>query len=86
MTDVRLPQWVAKHRPENTRPPLDKVIAALKEQGVTEFGATEYCFGGTLFTKIGLCMYSNLIGAQGAMFLISHLKTSSKWQLFLTLL
>lgn len=28
------------------RPSLDKVIAALKEEGVTKFGATGYCFGG----------------------------------------
>ncbi|KAG1793106.1 uncharacterized protein HD556DRAFT_1308831 [Suillus plorans] len=28
-----------------TRPSLDKVIAALKEEGVTKFGATGHCFG-----------------------------------------
>ncbi|KAK7047440.1 hypothetical protein VNI00_006671 [Paramarasmius palmivorus] len=33
-------------RSEQTRPPLDKVIAALKKEGVTAFGATGYCFGG----------------------------------------
>jgi dienelactone hydrolase len=39
--------WLAAHGAEVTRPPLDKVIAALKEEGVTKFGATGYCFGGT---------------------------------------
>ncbi|KAL5492295.1 hypothetical protein ACEPAI_3742 [Sanghuangporus weigelae] len=39
------PSWLAKHGAEQTRPPLDKVIAALKEKGVTSFGATGYCFG-----------------------------------------
>ncbi|KAG2144592.1 dienelactone hydrolase [Suillus clintonianus] len=38
--------WLATHGTEVTRPPLDKVIAALKEEGVTKFGATGYCFGG----------------------------------------
>jgi dienelactone hydrolase len=38
--------WLSKHSAEQTRPPLDKVIAALKEEGVTKFGATGYCFGG----------------------------------------
>jgi len=34
------------HDQKHTRPPLDKVINALKEQGVTKFAATGYCFGG----------------------------------------
>ncbi|KAF8141932.1 alpha/beta-hydrolase [Boletus edulis] len=38
--------WLAKHGKDATRPPLDKVIAALKERGVTQFAATGYCFGG----------------------------------------
>ncbi|KAJ8585186.1 hypothetical protein M405DRAFT_844670 [Rhizopogon salebrosus TDB-379] len=38
--------WFANHGQDKTRPPLDSVIAALKEQGVTRFGATGYCFGG----------------------------------------
>ncbi|KAG2346806.1 alpha/beta-hydrolase [Suillus weaverae] len=41
-----LKAWLAKHGNEHTRPSLDKVIAALKEEGVTKFGATGYCFGG----------------------------------------
>jgi dienelactone hydrolase len=41
-----LPSWLAKHGPEKTRPPLDKVVEALKLQGVLDFAATGYCFGG----------------------------------------
>jgi dienelactone hydrolase len=39
-------KWLPNHLAEQTRPPLDKVIAWLKEQGVKEFGAIGYCFGG----------------------------------------
>jgi dienelactone hydrolase len=39
-------KWFGSHTNEFTRPPLDKVIAGLKEQGVVSFGATGYCFGG----------------------------------------
>lgn len=39
-------KWFPTHTQEFTRPTLDKVIAALKEEGVTTFGATGYCFGG----------------------------------------
>ncbi|KAG2089647.1 hypothetical protein BD769DRAFT_1679877 [Suillus cothurnatus] len=35
-----------KHGKEQTRPSLDKVIAILKEESVTKFGATGYCFSG----------------------------------------
>ncbi|KIM53525.1 hypothetical protein SCLCIDRAFT_1222744 [Scleroderma citrinum Foug A] len=37
--------WLSNHGNDETRPNVDKVIAALREQGVTEFGATGYCFG-----------------------------------------
>ncbi|KAF8552881.1 hypothetical protein OG21DRAFT_1329042 [Imleria badia] len=37
--------WFPKHCQEVTRPFLDKVIDALKEQGVTEFAAAGYAFG-----------------------------------------
>jgi len=40
-----LMKWFPDHTQEKTRPPLDKVIAALKEKGVTSFGAIGYCFG-----------------------------------------
>ncbi|KAG1738863.1 uncharacterized protein EDB91DRAFT_1249022 [Suillus paluster] len=38
--------WLATHGAEVTCLPLDKVIAALTEEGITRFGATSYCFGG----------------------------------------
>ncbi|GLB43348.1 putative dienelactone hydrolase family protein [Lyophyllum shimeji] len=41
-----LMKWLGSHGAEKTRPALDKVVAALKEEGVTAFGATGYCFGG----------------------------------------
>ncbi|KAF5332150.1 hypothetical protein D9611_008178 [Ephemerocybe angulata] len=41
-----LNEWFPKHTQAHTRPTLDKVIAALKEEGVTKFLATGYCFGG----------------------------------------
>ena len=41
-----LMKWFGNHTPAHTRPPLDKVINALKEQGISEFGATGYCLGG----------------------------------------
>lgn len=42
----KLEEWFPKHGPEQTRPPLDAAIVALREEGVTLFGATGYCFGG----------------------------------------
>ncbi|KAH7924310.1 dienelactone hydrolase [Leucogyrophana mollusca] len=38
--------WLTRHPTEVIRPILDTVIASLKEQGVTTFGATGYCLGG----------------------------------------
>ena len=40
------PKWISKHGPDSWGPVLDKTVAALKEQGVTRFGTTAYCFGG----------------------------------------
>ncbi|KAH8105275.1 alpha/beta-hydrolase [Cristinia sonorae] len=40
--------WFGKHGPPFARPLLDKVIAALKESGVTSFATTGYCYGGRL--------------------------------------
>jgi len=37
--------WFPNHGQDKTRPTLDKVIAGLKARGITEFGATGYCFG-----------------------------------------
>ncbi|KII87466.1 hypothetical protein PLICRDRAFT_43104 [Plicaturopsis crispa FD-325 SS-3] len=41
-----LPKWLSSHGAAETRPPLDAVIAALKAEGITKFGAAGYCFGG----------------------------------------
>ncbi|KAJ7173461.1 Alpha/Beta hydrolase protein [Mycena filopes] len=40
-----LPKWLSTHGAADTRPQLDKVIAALKADGVTSFAAVGYCFG-----------------------------------------
>lgn len=38
-------KWVSAHGPESWMPVVDKVVASLKEAGVTRFGTTGYCFG-----------------------------------------
>lgn len=45
---VQLMEWLGKHGQDVTRPPLDKVINHLKEQGVQKFAAIGYCFGASL--------------------------------------
>jgi dienelactone hydrolase len=40
-----LSKWFENHTAAQTRPNIDKVIAALKDEGVTTFGAVGYCFG-----------------------------------------
>ncbi|OCH96354.1 alpha/beta-hydrolase [Obba rivulosa] len=37
--------WIGKHQANVYRPILDKVIATLKEQGVTKFATTGFCYG-----------------------------------------
>jgi len=37
--------WGPKHGPEQTRPPIDTALAALKERGVKRVGTLGYCFG-----------------------------------------
>ncbi|KAJ6584183.1 hypothetical protein B0H10DRAFT_2234612 [Mycena sp. CBHHK59/15] len=39
-----LQKWFAKHGAELTRPIIDSVVAALREEGVTTSAATGYCF------------------------------------------
>jgi len=46
--------WLSKHGSDVTRPLLDKVIAGLKEQGITTFAATGYCFGGRYVWDLAL--------------------------------
>ncbi|KAF8548854.1 alpha/beta-hydrolase [Imleria badia] len=36
--------WLSKHGTNVTRPPINNVIAALKQRGIEEFAATGYCF------------------------------------------
>ncbi|KAJ7196319.1 alpha/beta-hydrolase [Mycena haematopus] len=38
-------KWFSNHGPQQIRPAIDNVVAALKEQGVTSFGGTGYCLG-----------------------------------------
>ncbi|KAJ6483240.1 Alpha/Beta hydrolase protein [Mycena sanguinolenta] len=38
-------KWFASHSPQDIRPAIDKVVVALKEQGVTVFAGTGYCLG-----------------------------------------
>ena len=45
MFQFDLNAWFPSHGPAQTRPPLDKVIAGLKERGITELAAVGYCFG-----------------------------------------
>ncbi|KAJ3552982.1 hypothetical protein NM688_g3861 [Phlebia brevispora] len=40
-----LADWSARHGPDTWRGVVDKVVAALKESGVTSIGCTGYCFG-----------------------------------------
>jgi len=40
-------KWlVPNHTQDKTQPAIDKVVEALKSEGVTEFAAAGYCFGG----------------------------------------
>jgi len=45
-------EWFPKHGSDQVRKPIDTVIAALKADGVARFGATGYCFGGTLSPSV----------------------------------
>ncbi|KAJ6542006.1 chlorocatechol-degradation protein [Mycena vulgaris] len=38
-------KWSASHGPAQTRPLIDSVITALKEEGVTTFAGAGFCFG-----------------------------------------
>ncbi|KAE9409007.1 dienelactone hydrolase endo-1,3,1,4-beta-D-glucanase [Gymnopus androsaceus JB14] len=41
-----IPSWLDRHGSAVTRGILDKIIAGLKDQGITRFAAIGYCFGG----------------------------------------
>ncbi|KAI0825767.1 alpha/beta-hydrolase [Irpex lacteus] len=38
--------WLARHTNDSWVEPVDKVVAALKAEGVTRIGSTGFCFGG----------------------------------------
>jgi len=38
--------WFGRHSAEQTRPTLDAFIKGLQDNGITNFGASGYCFGG----------------------------------------
>lgn len=38
--------WFGGHGDAQTLPIIEKVIEALKQEGITSIGATGYCFGG----------------------------------------
>jgi dienelactone hydrolase len=40
-------KWLPNHTAKQIHPILDKVLAAVKEQGVKSVGAIGFCFGGT---------------------------------------
>ena len=40
-----IPAWLQRHDPSVAQVLVEKVIAALKESGVTSFGTTSYCYG-----------------------------------------
>lgn len=46
------PAWLGKHSPAHTGERARKVIEGLKGQGITVYGGTGYCFGGTTQTPI----------------------------------
>ncbi|KAF9061635.1 hypothetical protein BDP27DRAFT_1234950 [Rhodocollybia butyracea] len=65
-----LPGWFSTHGTDVTRPPVDKVIAALKAEGVTEFAAIGYCYGGRILvfdlafeniTSLSICNHPSLL-------------------------
>ncbi|KAF8074669.1 dienelactone hydrolase endo-1,3,1,4-beta-D-glucanase [Lyophyllum atratum] len=51
-------KWFVNHGADKTRPPLEKVITALKEEGVVAFAATGYCLGGRYVFDLG---FENII-------------------------
>jgi len=52
--------WLQKHMPDTTQPLVDKVISALKEQGITTFGTIGYCYGARI--GFNLAFSKELVG------------------------
>ncbi|KAJ7441958.1 dienelactone hydrolase endo-1,3,1,4-beta-D-glucanase [Mycena galericulata] len=55
-----LMKWLVPHGAPESRPPIDKVVAALKADGVTSIGAVGFCFGGRWVFDLA---FENLISA-----------------------
>jgi len=71
--------WLLNHSPEHTGKRLRKVIDGLKEQGITLFGATGYCYGGVIydtFLRLFCAILSHCRFLQPVSCSISHLKVS----------
>jgi len=43
--DFDIQKWFPQHGAAQTRPPIDRVLVALEEQGVKSIGAIGFCFG-----------------------------------------
>lgn len=56
--------WFARHDLDVTRPVIDTLMAALRDQGVTKFCATGYCFGGRYIKE--LCIDNVLVAGATA--------------------
>ncbi|KAK1235642.1 hypothetical protein PQX77_001127 [Marasmius sp. AFHP31] len=49
--NFNLTEWLGRHGPEQTLPPTQAVLGALRDNGVKKIGVTGYCFGG-IYTTI----------------------------------
>lgn len=47
-----LQKWFPNHGPEQTQPTLLKAVEGLKQQGISKFGATGYCFGSVSLSRL----------------------------------
>ncbi|TFY76690.1 hypothetical protein EWM64_g7325 [Hericium alpestre] len=45
-------EWLGRHGPETSQPKVEAVIGALKEEGVTRFGAIGLCYGARLVFEL----------------------------------
>jgi hypothetical protein len=50
--DFDFPTWLGKHSAKHAGERARKVIEGLKGQGITVYGGTGYCYGGTTLTPI----------------------------------
>jgi hypothetical protein len=50
-SSFNLQSWIPNHTPQHTGKRVRRLIDGLKEQGITIYGATGYCYGGTSFVR-----------------------------------